>query len=186
MILRDLGYYSHHGLHEITNKKACFISKVKPKTALFETTGQRLDLALLSKRIKKFGINCMEKQIRIGSENSLIAHAIISVVPDEIRKGRKQAVLNKAKNHQYTVQEQYHAWENLNVFITNIQDNLLSANQIMMLYRLRWQVELIFKTWKSHKCIDQYKTMKKDRMECYLYADLLLSIIQGKLFAWLN
>ncbi len=186
LILRDLGYYSHQGLHEIINKKAFFISKVKPKTALFETTGERLDLTALLKKMKRYGITCMEKEIRIGSENSLIARAIVSVVPNEIRERRKQAVLSKAKSHQYTVQKQYHVWENINVFITNIKSDSLSPDQIMMLYRLRWQVELVFKTWKSHRSIDQYKTMKKDRMECYVYADLLLLIIQGKIFAWLN
>jgi len=186
LILRDLGYYSHQGLHEIIQKKAFFISKVKPKTALFETTGERLNLTILIKKMKKYRISYMEKCIRIGGENSLIARAIISLVPDQVKRERKKAVLRKAKSHQYNTQKEYHVWENINLFITNINNNTLSADQIMALYRLRWQVELVFKTWKSHKSMDQYKTMKKERMECYVYASLLLIILQGKIFAWLN
>ncbi len=137
LILRDLGYYSHQGLHEIINKKAFFISKVKPKTALFETTGERLNLVSILKKMNRYGIICMEKEIRIGGENSLKARAIISVVPDHVKKRRKESVLDKAKRQHYCVQKEYHIWENFNVFITNVDRQSLSLDQIMMLYRLR-------------------------------------------------
>jgi hypothetical protein len=55
LVLRDLGYYSHDALGEITNKKAFFISKVKPKTALFNLDGQRFELVKLIGKCKELG-----------------------------------------------------------------------------------------------------------------------------------
>lgn len=186
LILRDMGYYSHEGLHEIIKKKAFFISRVRAKTALFEITGERLDLNALIKKMKRNGITCMEKQLRIGNENSFLARVIICLVPDHVKKKRKQEAIHKAKNHQSLVQKQHLVWQGINMFITNVNRDCLAMDQIMTIYRLRWQVELAFKTWKSHHNIDQYKSMKKERMECYVYASLLLILLQGKIFAWLN
>jgi hypothetical protein len=40
-------------------------------------------------------------------------------------------------------------------------------------YRLRWQIELMFKIWKSLCHIDKVKQVKKERLECYIYAKLI-------------
>ncbi|MGM0879333.1 MAG: transposase, partial [Bacillota bacterium] len=37
------------------------------------------------------------------------------------------------------------------------------------LYSLRWQIELLFKIWKSFFEIDNCKEIKKERLECHLY-----------------
>ncbi|MGM0879065.1 MAG: transposase, partial [Bacillota bacterium] len=41
------------------------------------------------------------------------------------------------------------------------------------LYSLRWQIELLFKTWKSFFEIDHCKEIKKERLECHLYGQLI-------------
>ncbi|CUB55341.1 Transposase DDE domain protein [Bacillus subtilis] len=41
------------------------------------------------------------------------------------------------------------------------------------LYSLRWQIEILFKTWKSFFQIDKCKEIKKERLECHLYGQLI-------------
>jgi len=186
LILRDLGYYCNEGLQEIAFKKAFFISKVKPKTALFTLAGKRLDLAKLLARMKKNNIGYLEKELLIGHEKKIKARTIFSLLPDEIKKKRAKAVAYKAKDHNYTVQKEYKVWTGLNVFVTNVDKTILNTRQVMDIYRLRWQIELVFKTWKSHYKIDHYKSMRKERMECYLYATLLLILLHWRVFSWLR
>lgn len=186
LVLRDLGYYSHEGFKEIMNKRAFFISKAKPKTALFDIHGKRIDLPKIIRTMKKHGLKAVEKDLTVGLEGSFRARVIIAVVPDEVKNKRLKAVAYKASNRNYTVQKEYKTWAGINVFVTNVKDEWLSFEKVMDIYRLRWQVELVFKTWKSYYKIDRYKTMRKERMECYLLATLLLVLLQWKIFSWLN
>ena len=40
------------------------------------------------------------------------------------------------------------------------------------MYRLRWQIELVFKSWKSHFAIDEMNNVGKDYWDCLLYGKL--------------
>jgi transposase len=61
----------------------------------------------------------------------------------------------------------------MNVYITNTTPGELSTNYVHALYSLRWQIEILFKTWKSFFEIDACKTIKKERLECHLYGQLI-------------
>ena len=69
-----------------------------------------------------------------------------------------------------------------NVFSTFIA--LLSSTR--KTYYLRWQIELVFKTWKSFFRIDKIKKVKKKRLECQLLAKLLWVLINLGLFRTCN
>ena len=51
------------------------------------------------------------------------------------------------------------AW---NVVITNIPQDLLSLEEAFVLTRVRWQIELLFKLWKSHGRVDEWRTTKPE------------------------
>jgi hypothetical protein len=42
-----------------------------------------------------------------------------------------------------------------NIFITNVPAATAPAHLLVKLYALRWRIEIIFKTWKSHFHLDQ-------------------------------
>jgi hypothetical protein len=63
---------------------------------------------------------------------------------------------------------------------------LLGANLVAPLYTIRWQIELLFKVWKSIAHIDKVKKVKRERFECYIYAKLLIIILCWKLFWSVN
>ena len=61
----------------------------------------------------------------------------------------------------------------LNLFVTNVEREKCSANAIYELYTLRWQVELIFKTWKSVMNLNKLHKMNTTRLECIVIVKLL-------------
>jgi len=46
---------------------------------------------------------------------------------------------------------------------------------------LRWQIELIFKIWKSIGKIHEVKKVKQHRLECYVYAKLIFIVLGWQL-----
>jgi hypothetical protein len=48
----------------------------------------------------------------------------------------------------------------------------------MVLGRVRWQIELLFKLWKSHGHIDASRSTKPWRIVCDVYAKLLAMLLQ--------
>ncbi|WP_420481451.1 transposase [Aeromonas caviae] len=47
------------------------------------------------------------------------------------------------------------------LWMTNLPRAAWSAEQVMSLYRCRWQVELLFKEWKSHNRLKGFVTGRK-------------------------
>jgi len=67
----------------------------------------------------------------------------------------------------------------ISIYITNITEEVLNAKQIHYFYSLRWQIEIIFKTWKSIFSIQVVKLVKIERFQCQLYGKLILLLISS-------
>ena len=57
--------------------------------------------------------------------------------------------------------------------ITNAPAALLSLDQVAEVYRLRWQIELVFKVWKSEMQLAAFGTWRIERILTQFYARLL-------------
>ena len=60
---------------------------------------------------------------------------------------------------------------------TSVPAERLSAARCVETYRLRWQVELLFKRWKSICGFDQLPNYRDDTIRAWLYAKVLLGVI---------
>lgn len=45
--------------------------------------------------------------------------------------------------------------------------------QVHAIYSIRWQIEIVFKTWKSLLGINHCHNIKQERLECHLYGQLI-------------
>jgi hypothetical protein len=59
--------------------------------------------------------------------------------------------------------------------------NTFTIDDIQKLYRLRWQIELIFKEWKSYSNLHGFATGIKEIAESLIWASLLTAIIKRTL-----
>ncbi len=67
------------------------------------------------------------------------------------------------------------------VLFTTTSKERLSAAQCMELYRLRWQVELQIKRWKSICGFDRMPNFREDTIVSWLYAKLLAAVLLERL-----
>jgi len=67
------------------------------------------------------------------------------------------------------------------MLFTTTPASRLSTAQCIELYRLRWQIELQFKRWKSICGFDRMPNFRPDTIESWLYAKILAAILLEKL-----
>ena len=179
LIIFDLGYYNAKAFRDIDGKGAFFISRVKANTLFYEENAKKANKYIkidIGKELKLYGKNTVDKWIYIGGTTNtrmrvrLVAVRLPNAVAAErIRKARKKA---KIKGKDLTKDEiRLLAW---NVMITNVPEDMLNAKTICELYRIRWQVELIFKCWKGCFKIDEMDNVGDKYFECLLYGRLIV------------
>lgn len=85
-----------------------------------------------------------------GSAERLPCRLIAVRVPQELANRRRQAAYERAQKHGRAPTQEHLDWCEWTVFVTNCPDDLLTWKEVVVLYRTRWQIELMFKLWKSH------------------------------------
>lgn len=73
-----------------------------------------------------------------------------------------------------------------NLYLTNAPQAKLPAREVFSIYGLRWQIELIFKMWKSLLYLDRVPVMSIFRFECYLYGRLIFILLSTELMAYVK
>lgn len=68
------------------------------------------------------------------------------------------------------------------LYITNIGKDRLDAKDIALLYRARWEIELIFKELKSRYCIDLIPSVKPAIVEAFIWIGILTLICSRRIF----
>jgi IS4 transposase len=72
------------------------------------------------------------------------------------------------------------------LYITNIPEEKLSAEDIQATYALRWQIELLFKELKSTYRLEDMPSRKRVVVEALLYAAILTLLVSRRLLAALR
>jgi len=184
LMLRDLGFVTHQYLQTIIDKRAYFINRMPPKwSVLQKETCKQINWKSIYSKIKKYDLKHMEMEVMIGKENKPIAsRLVVSVVPLSVYQERLRKVEKHARSKGTQVSDEYKIRCRFNVFITNVPKELLATDNISRVYRTRWQIELVFKTWKSLLLIHKTKPVKKHRFECQLLAKFIWVLLNWKIF----
>jgi hypothetical protein len=70
------------------------------------------------------------------------------------------------------------AWCDWTILVTNVPEEMLTPKEAAVLYRARWQIELLFKRWKSLGLIAELAGSTTARQMVRLWARLLAVLVQ--------
>ena len=176
MVIRDLGYFSLGVFAKLIDKGVALISRIKPGVQLFDTkTKQPINLLKLLKN------KCQaDLEVLVGKEFKLKMRLVALQLPEDItnekiRKAKHNR--NKRLNHS----KEYYQLLRYNIYITSESKEKISTPKVAAIYRLRWRIETIFKSWKSHfnlqNMIPSNVSMTEYRAKAIIYL-LLIFIMQ--------
>ncbi|MFI5137951.1 MAG: IS4 family transposase [Sphingobacteriales bacterium] len=168
LYIRDLGYVSHAYLTKIVQEKAFFINRLHPLwNPVLCDTGKAINWVSLYEKLHRTKSAHLETMITIGKgEGAFNCRLIAAAVPEEVWAERIRKAQIRAKSVGYQLTDEYKQRCRFSLYLTNTSEEMLKAAEIGQLYRLRWQIELVFKTWKSLLNIHKVKAVKKDCIIC--------------------
>ena len=184
--IRDLGYITPTYLSAIVSKKAYFLNRLPSKAAVLNDKKQILNWEKLNNVFNKHNLTAMEFDVLVYEKDQIPCRLIIERIADEEYTRRLQKVNSIAKSKGIGVSALHKIKLRYNFFITNVDASILPFNVIRKTYYLRWQIELVFKTWKSNFRIDKLKKVKKERLECQMLARLMWILINWRLYKTFN
>jgi hypothetical protein len=177
LFIFDLGYFKVKAFAHIVAAGASFLSRLDHKVHLFEAGADRLQRVDLARVLKTVTGTLMESQVFIGAKELVPSRLIAVRMPEAIVNKRRRMAKKHAKKKGYTSSKDHRALLAWNLFITNVPHTIWQTETVGKAYPLRWQIELIFKSWKSYCHLACINTKKVETTFCYLYGRMLLILI---------
>jgi hypothetical protein len=172
--LADLGYFSFDQLKRWSQADAWWLMRLPCGTVVYDTAGQRLDLL----RLLRGGSASLDLQVLAGQEQKLPCRLLVWRVASSRVGKRRRVARRTARKHGYQAGAAKLAWCRYDVVITNLPAVKLSLTEARVLLRARWQIEMLFKLWKSYGKLDQSRSQKPWRILAEVYAKLIGLVIQ--------
>jgi hypothetical protein len=173
--LADLGYWSLDTLQTLDQHGVYWLSRLQVQTAVYDTTGQRRDLLPL---LEAQATEPLDLAIKMGEGHRQPARLLAVRVPPAVANERRRRLRATARKKGRTVSARRLALAAWTMLVTNVPPDRLSVREALVLGRARWQIELLFKLWKSQGYVDESRSLKPWRILCEVYAKLLAMVVQ--------
>ncbi len=175
LLLEDMGFFSLERMESYDQQKVYILSRLPVRTAVFTPDKRRLDLV---KWLGKQSAWQVSQRVLLGAKKWLPCRLLAVRVPEQEAEQRRQRVRREARDKGRSVSQAKLALCEWNILITNAPEDRLRVSEAVDLRRVRWQIELLFKTWKSEGRIDESQGNRPWRVLCEVYAKLLAMIVQ--------
>ena len=181
LIIRDLGFFVLDIFKRIVEKKAYFLSRIRYGVNLYDqATMEKIDLYKILKKKKN-----LDKQMLIGEDQRLEVRLVARKLPEHIA-GERRRKAKKDRDKRLNHSKKYYYLLGFGIYITNVEKEIWTSDDVEKAYRVRWQIEIIFKSWKSHFNIQRLihsKCQNRHRVECIIYLCLLfITLFQTQLY----
>ena len=175
LLLRDLGYWDLADLQARDQAGSFWLSRVMPGTIVFAAAGQRWEVGEFLRQQRGTSVDV---PIQLGGDARVPARLLAVRVPADIANQRRRAIRQAARRKGRTPSQATLALADWFVLATNVPATLLTLAEALVLARARWQIELLFKLWKSEGLVDEWRSRNPWRILCEVYAKLLGLLVQ--------
>jgi hypothetical protein len=169
--LFDLGYFKQENLRDIGQQKAYFVSRCQSQTALYDPDDDhRIDPV---KWLKDRKCTSVERQVLLGGRVKFPVRLVARQVSQTRADARRRQAKKKAKNQGKTCSADYLYLLGWDILVTNLSSDDWTSVQVFDLYGIRFQIEWMFRIWKTNLGINLIGPWRIERVLCQLYARLI-------------
>jgi NTP pyrophosphatase (non-canonical NTP hydrolase) len=184
LVIMDLGYYGVKNFKMIEEKEGYFISKIKINTNIYKTEKKTEKIGLKNELKNKNEID--EKVVIRGQQGKWMEVRLVGIkLPEKVYNEKIRKARNTAKPKGKTLTKETLERLKWVLMVTNVESEKLDVKAITEIYRIRWQIELIFKTWKSYFAIDEMNNIGKDYLDCLILGKLVVITLLNCMYSHL-
>lgn len=164
--LGDLGFFKLSRFARWNAEGVYWLSRFKVGTTLTTLDGDPLDLTQLLT-----GDQPVCLPVKVGKRQPVTAFLLAAPISGTALTRRQARLKEQARLDQRPLSQRQVELAHWTIYLTNIPD--LTFEQAFTLARIRWQIELLFKLWKSHAHIMISRSADPIRQQVEGYARLL-------------
>lgn len=172
----DLGFFNLKQFHQMTQAGAYWLSRLKAGTTLL--LHRQAQATSITQLLGVVSTAEVEFELRLSQTLQVPCRLLARRLPQAQAEERLRKLHQEAQRQGRTPSADQLTLAQWSVLITNIPAALLSLREAFILYRVRWQIELLFKLWKSEARLDVSRSLNPWRVLTELYAKLLGVLIQ--------
>jgi hypothetical protein len=185
-IIADRGYSTASGIHHVVSKKAYVMVRVNTQSLpILNLTGQQFPLLDKVKAIKKAGTVSAWTVLIPGRSGATVQGRICVIrKSNEAIKMAQEKLTKNAQKKGHSIKPETLEYAKYVIVFTNYPEDSFSSFQVLDWYRARWQVELIFKKFKSIAQLGHLPKHSDDSSKAWLYGKLFVALLTNKLIEY--
>lgn len=185
-LIADAGYSTAAGIHHVAAKKAYVMVRVNPQSLpIFDSKANHFSLLNKVTAIKKPGI-IRSWNVFIPARNGDAVQGRVCVIrkTEEAIKLAHKKIKRSAQKSGYSTMPETLEYAKYVIIFTTYPVQSFSDFEVLDWYRARWQVELIFKRFKSIAQIGHLPKHSDDSSKAWLYGKLFVALLTNKLIEY--
>jgi hypothetical protein len=179
LVLADRGYAHLRGLHYVTQHGGDFLVRLPYRASQFHDVQDGHKINLLGE-LEQLGIGETREWLVVGKncEGEVVPLRVCAVrLPrPKARKAQREAV-RTSKRRGRSISSDALRFQRYVVVATSVSGDRLSAEQVLTLYRMRWQIEIAIKRLKSLVGIGELPCRGKESGRAWLHGKLVLALL---------
>lgn len=182
-IIADRGYSTASGIHHVVSKKAYVMVRVNTQSLpILNLKCQEFSLLKNVQAIKKAG-TVRSWDVLIPGRRGVNVRGRICAIrkSNEAIKIAHEKLRRKAQRKGQSIKPETLEYARYVIVFTNYPDDMFSAREVLEWYRVRWQVELVFKRFKSIAQLGHLPKHSDDSSKAWLYGKLFVALLTNKL-----
>ncbi|MGL4424204.1 MAG: IS4 family transposase [Gemmataceae bacterium] len=173
--ISDLGYFNVSVFAAMDAAKEYFLSRLHFGTSVFFEDSAVELLPWLEQQPGPL----VDQSIALGGKDHLRCRLIAWRVPPEVAARRRQKLRAERRSKDGKEPSAARlAWCDWGMLVTNVPVELLTPTEAVVLYRARWQIELLFKRWKSGGLMAQLTGANDVHTMVSVWSRLLACLVQ--------
>jgi hypothetical protein len=172
--IADLGFFDLDQFAQDHQCGAFWVSRYKHGTNLWQN-GQ---LVSLSDILRKKTSQVVDVEVLLGKHHRIPCRLLAFPLDDATTAEQVRKLRENARKRGTELPKERILLAGWAIFVTNAPLDLLSPADVLTLYRLRWQIELLFRLWKSETFLDESTSRNPWRVLTEVYAKLIAVLIQ--------